>query len=100
MMVGGTGSGWTQDERSKSMNSSAFSCGDKSPVVTQPPGNGVPGRDVSWVPLELADTTWRSVNTVRPHWLAGIVAASSAGVFRVMYSTPGFMLESFGLWSV
>ena len=54
--IGGTGgglsSGFTHDDRSKIMNSSASSCG-VSAVVTQPVGNGtlpesdgVPGRDV------------------------------------------------------
>jgi hypothetical protein len=38
-VVGGLSSGITQDDRSKSMNSSAFSCGVNS-VVTQPVGNG------------------------------------------------------------
>ena len=52
--VGGAWSLWMHDERSKSMNSSAFSCGESS-VVLQPPGHAGPG--VSPTPAE----TWRSL---------------------------------------
>src|SRR5688572_5919776 len=72
---GGSESGCTQEERSNSMNSSAFSCGDRS-VVTQPVGQGRP-------PMSPAET-WMSVNTVRPH---SMPTGAATGVLKVKYCT-------------
>jgi len=53
----------TQDDRSKNMNSSAFSCAVSVSGAVQPIGNGVSGWELSPEPSE----TWTSVNTTRPH---------------------------------
>src|ERR1700683_742734 len=63
----------THDERSKSINSRAFSCGDRS-VLSQPPGGG----EVSFVVGSPA--TCRSLNTARPQY-AGEVAPAGVGAF-------------------
>src|SRR6185312_3280990 len=81
-MIGGRGwskSFCTQEDRSKNMNSSAFSWGD-SAVDVHPPGNGVSGCDES----PDAALTWMSVNTTRPHWPA---AGAATGVLKVRYWT-------------
>src|SRR5262249_3380606 len=61
---GWTVSGMTQDERSKSMNSSAFACGDRSAVM-QPPGGG----ELSVVAG--SPPTCRSLKTARPQYWGG-----------------------------
>ena len=82
-MPGGLSSGITQEDRSKSMNSSAFSCGVSS-VVTQPLGNGcLPESD--GVPAD----TCRSLITTRPHCCSG---ATSTGVLNEKYCTIGVFL--------
>ncbi len=86
---GGMSPGVTQADRSKNKNSSALACGDM-PLLLQPPGNGVSGRDVS--PPSIAppagsgtcELMWMSVYTTRPHWFSG---AAAMGVLKVMYCT-------------
>src|SRR5580704_12374055 len=63
----------THDERSKSMNSRAFSCGERS-VLSQPPGGG----DVSLVAG--LPPTCKSLKTARPQY-AGAVAPAGVGAF-------------------
>src|SRR5262245_3540379 len=77
---GGLSSGITHDDRSKSMNSSAFSCG-VSVVVVQPLGNGdLP--ESNPIPAD----TCRSLITTRPHCCSG---AASTGVLNEKYWTIG-----------
>ena len=72
--VGGALSLWMQDDRSKSMNSSAFSCAERSPVLHDC-GNGL-------FPGVFADAlTWKSLNTTRPHCIG---SGTSVGVLKVM----------------
>ena len=52
-------SGMTHEDRSKSMNSSAFSWGDRL-VASQPPGGG------AWSLVDGSPATWRSLKTARP----------------------------------
>src|SRR6187549_413978 len=69
----------THDDRSKNMNSSAFSCALRSMGPVQPPGKpGAPGCELSPAPSD----TCTSVNTTRPHWFAADV---STGVLNVRY---------------
>ena len=63
-MPGGLSSGITHEERSNSMNSSAFSCG-VSAVVRQPFGNGCLPNPTASPP------TCRSLITTRPHCCSG-----------------------------
>jgi hypothetical protein len=93
--TGGSLSDCRHDERSKNMNSSALACGDIGDAL-QPPGNGVPGSELS-PPVETALTstfvpTCRSVKTTRPHWFSG-VAACSTGVAVVDPDAPQQALE-------
>jgi hypothetical protein len=74
--------GTMQAERSKIMNSSAFSCADKAVRAAQQPGklfpevvDGSPGK-----PTEAASLTCKPVYTKRPHLLA---AAAFAGVSKL-----------------
>ena len=55
----GSESSVTHDDRSKSMNSSAFSCGERS-FASQPAGGG----EKSWI--DGSPPTWRSLKTARP----------------------------------
>jgi hypothetical protein len=77
-----------QDERSKIMNSSAFSCGDKAVRAAQQPGKAVrvtggvavvatgsPGN-----PVDAESLTCNPVYTKRPHWLP---AAVPIGVLKL-----------------
>src|SRR6187399_1919664 len=56
----------THDDRSKNMNSSAFSCAVSVNGAVHPIGNGVSGCELSPDPSD----TCTSVNTTRPHWFA------------------------------
>src|SRR5580704_714543 len=87
------------DDKSKSMNSRAFSCGERS-VVTQPFGKGCPVSSPNGMPASFVapEDTCRSLYTTRPHCAP---ASTSRGVLNVMYSTavwPGG--DVFGFCSV
>src|ERR1700679_3752277 len=82
-MGGATVSGMTQEERSKSMNSSAFSCGERS-VSAQLAGGAV--LVVSFV--EVSPATWRSLNTARPQYAGAppsALAIAFTGVSKEKY---------------
>jgi hypothetical protein len=82
-MTGG-GRLWSlmQDERSKIMNSSAFSCCESAVLTAQQAGKVVPADDVGspGKPVEVESLTCKAVYTKRPHWLA---AAASTGVLKL-----------------
>src|SRR5271155_3291470 len=69
----------THDERSKSMNSRAFSCGERSPL-SQPPGGGEPPMLFSVSVFSGLPETCRSLKTARPQY-AGDVAPAGVGAF-------------------
>src|SRR5579863_2329513 len=64
----------THEDRSNSMNSSAFSCGDRGPVAHPPGGGGLSCVDGS-------PATCRSLKTARPH-----TAVEPTGVSNEKYS--------------
>jgi hypothetical protein len=71
-----------QEERSKIMNSSAFSCGESAVLAAQHAGKalpelvaGSPGN-----PVEAESLTCKPVYTKRPHWLS---AAVPTGVLKL-----------------
>src|SRR5579859_2176879 len=70
MGVGAIVSEMTQDERSNSMNSSAFSCGDRSDAASQPCGGAKPcvpnPRLLPWSLTVGLAPTCRSLKTARP----------------------------------
>ncbi len=76
VQVGVTGVvGMMHEARSKSMNSSIFSCG-----VIAPPGHSA-GKILPPVVVLLSSSTWKSLKRPRPHWEAG---GLPTGVSNVM----------------
>src|SRR5262249_13881458 len=75
---GTTSSGMTQDDRSNSINSSAFSCGDSSTLL-QLIGTGIMGLSFEAAP------TWRALNTTRPHKTPSGARAAAVGVLNEKY---------------
>src|SRR5262245_61197399 len=69
----------THDDRSKNMNSSAFSWGVMSSDAEHPVGNGLSGFD-----MPPPAPTWTSVKTARPHCAS---AVASTGVLNDRYCT-------------
>src|SRR3954463_778086 len=86
--IGGTGISVSlrmHADRSKSMNSSAFSCADRS-VALQPLGKGRVVLEVS-LGVVPALETWMSLITTRPHWTWS--GSTLRGVLNVKYWTEG-----------
>jgi len=78
---GATVSGMTHEDRSNSMNSSAFSCGDSGPV-SQPPGGGE---------LSLVDgspATCKSLNTARPQYWPGVGGVTGVSKEKYIVCAP------------
>ena len=71
-----------QEERSKIMNSRAFSCGESAVLVAQQPGKEVPELVAGSPgnPTEAESLTCRPVYTKRPHWLS---AGVPTGVLKL-----------------
>src|SRR4051812_49175611 len=80
--LGGAVSGCTHDARSKSMNSSTFSCGVRGLSLHSA------GKTTFWVVA--ASLTWKSLNSTRPHCCAPGVPT---GVLKVKCCTVAGVVE-------
>src|SRR3954469_9938636 len=65
----------TQDDTSKSMNTSAFSCG-----VIAPPAQSCGNTWLAPVPISAVAVTWKSLNTTRPHCVPASPSGSGGGL--------------------